>query len=287
MEGFDSAVTDVNGVALHHVRGGDGPPLVLLHGFPQDWYEWRRVMPRLAERYTVVAVDLRGAGLSDAPPDGYDAPTLAGDVAGLLDALDLAPAHVVGHDVGGIVAYALARLHPVRTVTIIEALLPGLDPPDAPPITVPLWHGEFHMVPGLPETLVEGRQEAYFRYFFDTGTVDHSVIGPAELAHYAGAYGDAAHLHAAFEIYRAMPALGAFAAAHTDPIAVPLLLAGGEHVFGPAMPSLARLLRASHGWSDVRTALVRGGRHYLPDEFPDEVAALIEGHAVPGTRGAG
>ncbi|GAA1878877.1 alpha/beta hydrolase [Pseudonocardia ailaonensis] len=269
----------MDGPRLHHVREGDGPPLVLLHGFPQDCSQWRRMTPRLAERYTVVAVDLRGVGGSDAPPDGYDMRTLAADVAGLLDALGLAPAHVVGHDIGGMVAYALARLHPVRTVTIVEVPLPGLEPPDPPEITVPLWHGEFHMVPGLPETLVAGHQEEYFRYFFDTGTVDHATIGPEELARYAAAYADPASLHAAFEMYRAIPAFAGFVASATEPVDVPLLLVGGEQVFGPYMAALAPLLRERHGWSDVRSAIVPDGRHYLPDEFPDELAELVERHA--------
>lgn len=91
VDGFTSATTAVDGTSLHHVRGGSGPPLVLLHGFPQDWSEWRRVMPRLAQRYTVVAVDLRGVGGSAAPPDGYDAATMSDDVAQLIEELTAAP----------------------------------------------------------------------------------------------------------------------------------------------------------------------------------------------------
>jgi pimeloyl-ACP methyl ester carboxylesterase len=280
-DGFTSHVVAANGTTLHAVRGGDGPPVLLVHGFPQDWFEWRHVMPRLAGRFTVVAVDLRGVGGSAAPPTGYDAPGLAEDLAALVEQLGLGPVHLVGHDIGGWVAYTLTRLRPdlVRSVVVLETLLPGIDPPDAPEITVPMWHGGFHMVPDLPEALVEGRQATYFRYFFDVGTAGDGVIGDAETAHYAQAYGDREHLRAAFEVYRAIPADARFNATRTDRVDVPLLLVGGEQVFGPTMLALAPHLRARYGWTDVEATVVAGGRHYLPDEFPDAVADLVERHA--------
>ena len=88
-EGFVSELTTVNGISLHYVRGGEGPPLVLIHGFPQDWFEYQRIMPRLAKHFTVVAVDLRGIGGSKATPGGYDAANLAEDIQQLLKALKL------------------------------------------------------------------------------------------------------------------------------------------------------------------------------------------------------
>jgi pimeloyl-ACP methyl ester carboxylesterase len=285
--GFESATTPIGDVALHHVRGGGGPALLLVHGFPQDWYEWRAVMPRLAATSTVVAVDLRGVGGSDAPAGGYDAATLADDLHGLVTALDLGPVDVVGHDIGGWVAYAYARLHPAATSSamVIETLLPGVEPFAEPHLDVALWHGEFHMVPDLPEALVADRQAVYFRYFFDIGTRGDGVIGDEELAHYAAAYGDAAHLRAAFEVYRAIPTNVARNDAWRDPIDVPLCLVGGEHVFAPAHPAVAADLRASFGWSDVTVEVVADGQHYLVEERPDDIAALIERHVGRARRG--
>src|SRR5690242_7643711 len=103
MDGADfvSETASVNGTTLHYMRGGKGPTVLLIHGFPQDWYEWRHVLPLLAGRFSVVAVDLRGVGGSAAPPEGYDAAGLATDVAALVDGLDVGPVHVVGHDIGG------------------------------------------------------------------------------------------------------------------------------------------------------------------------------------------
>jgi pimeloyl-ACP methyl ester carboxylesterase len=280
---FTSQTASVNGTTLHYMRGGEGPTVLLIHGFPQDWYEWRGVTPHLTGRFSVVAVDLRGVGGSAAPATGYDAACMATDVAELVDGLAVDPVNVVGHDIGGWVAYALARLRPeiVRTAVVMETLLPGITPADAPPVEVPLWHGEFHMVPDLPETLVHGREEAYFRYFFDIGTVD-DVVTDDDVKHYATAYGDIARLHAAFEMYRAIPESAVFNNAHRTPVDVPLLLVGGEQVFGPGMAPLARLLRAEYGWADVEATVVEGARHYLPDERPAEIAALIERHVRGG-----
>lgn len=144
--------------------------------------------------------------------------------------------------------------------------------------SVPLWHGEFHMVPDLPEQLVADRQAMYFRYFFDVGTRGDDVIGDADVEHYAAAYGDAAHLHAAFEVYRAIPHNAAFNAERTSAIGVPLLLVGGEHVFGPALDDVGNNLRTNFGWAEVDVIIVEDGQHYLLEERPDDMFRIIERH---------
>lgn len=281
---FVSETASANGTTIRYVRGGHGPALVLLHGFPQDWFEWRLVMPQLAKRFTVVAVDLRGVGGSAPTADGYAAANLAEDVHQLIDGLNLGPAHVVGHDIGGWVAYAFARLRPgaTRTVLVLETPVPGIEPWMELGIDVPLWHGEFHMIPDLPEALVAGRQAVYFRYFFDVGTKDSSVISDADVEHYANAYREPDQLRSAFEVYRAVPANMEFNAERTEPIEVPLLLAGGEHVFGPVLPRLGENLRADYGWADVQVEIINDGKHYLVEERPDDVVKLIEGHTGRG-----
>lgn len=281
-DGFVAGTAEVNGTTIHYVRGGHGPSLVLVHGFPQDWFEWRRVMPRLSRRFTVVAVDLRGVGGSAPSAVGYAAVDLAEDVRQLISRLDLGRVHVVGHDVGGWVAYAFARRFPgsARTVMILETPVPGIEPWLDLDVDVPLWHGAFHMVPGLPEALVSDRQAVYFRYFFDVGTIDNAVISDDDVQHYADAYGDPDRLRSAFEIYRAVPANMAYNAGQTGPIDVPLLLAGGEHVFGPVLPALADNLQANYGWSDIKVQIVADGKHYLAEERPGDIAELIERHAA-------
>jgi hypothetical protein len=104
--GFQSAYARIDGTSLHYVRGGSGPPVILLHGFPEDWVEYRTIMRRLAKRFTVVAVDLPGIGKSAPPKGGYGIPNVAAQIHALAQSLRLQRAYLVGHDVGGHVAYA-------------------------------------------------------------------------------------------------------------------------------------------------------------------------------------
>ena len=279
-EGFVSGKARVNGTTLHYIHGGHGPTVVLIHGFPQDWYEWREIMPVLAERFTVVAVDLRGVGGSEPTLGGYDAANLAEDIHQLVQALRLEQVYIAGHDIGGYVAYALARRYPeaTRGAMVIETPIPGIEPWSDLPVDVPLWHGAFHMVPDLPEALVADRQAVYFRYFFNVGTQNPGVFSDADVAHYAEAYAGP-RLRSAFEFYRAIPANMAFNAEDRRVIEVPLMLVGGEHVFGPVMPRLAENLKANYGWAKVEVEIIKDGKHYVVEEQSQEIAALIERHA--------
>jgi pimeloyl-ACP methyl ester carboxylesterase len=108
---FTSQYVDTGDLRLHAVTGGDGPPLLLVHGWPQTWYAWRMVMPALARDFSVVAVDQRGIGLSDKPQDGYDTGTLASDLVALMDALGHRRFALYGTDTGMPIAYALAADH--------------------------------------------------------------------------------------------------------------------------------------------------------------------------------
>jgi pimeloyl-ACP methyl ester carboxylesterase len=274
--GFVSATAKVNGTTIHYVRGGKGPPIILIHGFPEDWFEYRAIMPRLSRRFTVVAVDLRGIGGSAAAAGGYDAANMAADVRQVAEALKLERAYVVGHDLGGIVTYAYLRKYPqtLRGAMILDVPLPGIAGWDDAMSGPGIWHVGFMQVPGLAEKLVLGRQAAFLGYFYDFGK-----FTPAERAHYLRAYASPAQLHAAFEIYRAFPADVGFNAAQTTPIDVPLVVAAGEKSpFVGLVPKLVEGLRAK-GLSHVETATIPGAVHYLVADQPEAVATLIEQHA--------
>ncbi|MGH6927801.1 MAG: alpha/beta fold hydrolase [Dongiaceae bacterium] len=277
---FVSDTVQANGTTLHYVRGGTGPAVILLHGFPQDWYEFHRIMPRLAKSLTVIAVDLRGVGGSAATAGGYDAANLAQDIHQLAQQLQLERVYVVGHDIGGMVAYAYARLNPkdTRGVMTLDVPLPGIEPWEEVKANPLLWHINFHQTPDLPEKLIAGRQAFYFRHFFNLGTVNHDAIDDEDVAHYASAYAAPEQLRAGFEMYRALPANENFNASQRSPIDVPLVMAGGDKSFGPLLPAIAETLR-SHGWASVTTEIIDNSGHYLPDEKPDAVTELIERYA--------
>jgi pimeloyl-ACP methyl ester carboxylesterase len=125
---FTSRYVEAGGLRQHVVTGGDGPPLLLVHGWPQTWYAWRLVMPALARGFSVVVPDQRGCGLSGKPGDGYDTGTLAADLAALMDALGHRRFAVAGHDTGMWIGYALAADHPGRVarLAVAETPLPGV-----------------------------------------------------------------------------------------------------------------------------------------------------------------
>src|SRR6202051_1058889 len=176
--GFLSDTAQVNGTTLHYVCGGSGPAVVLLHGFPEDWYAYHRIMPLLAKQFTVVAVDLRGIGGSAATPGGYDAANMAEDVHQLAEPLHLEHVYVVGHDIGGMVAYAFVRRYPEtsRGVMMLDHTLTGLEPWDAIKANPIAWHINFQQTPGLPEQLLAGRESIYLRHFLDSGTFGNGDV---------------------------------------------------------------------------------------------------------------
>lgn len=276
--GFISATVRASGITLHYVRGGAGPAVILLHAFPEDWYEYHKVMPRLARKFTVVAVDLPGIGGSTAKPGSYAAADMADDIHQLQEQLHLDHVYLVGHDIGGMVAYAFVRRYPeaARGAMILDVPLPGLAPWKEIVAKAFSWHIHFQQVPDLPEELVAGRQAFYFRYFLDP----HN-FSDADVARYALSYSAPEHLHAAFEVYRSFAANETFNAEHQDTFDVPLVLAvGGESPFLNDLSAMADALRA-HGCTSVTTEVIDGSSHYVADEQPGIVAEFIEKYASP------
>jgi pimeloyl-ACP methyl ester carboxylesterase len=169
---FTSRYIDTGELRQHVVTGGQGPPLLLVHGWPQTWYAWRLVMPELARDFSVVAPDQRGCGLSGKPKDGYDTGTLAGDLVAVMDALGYQRFAVAGHDTGMWIGYALAADHPGRIdrLAVAEAAMPGVSP--SPPLfgstqaNDRLWHFAFNRLTNVNEQLVTGREGVYFGFQF-------------------------------------------------------------------------------------------------------------------------
>jgi len=159
--GFHEQTVEANGQRIHLVVGGKGPPILLIHGWPETAYEWRKMLPELAKDHTLYAVDLRGAGQSSVPESGYDKQTLAEDVYAAMLKLGVAKAEVVGHDWGASVAYAYAARHPEA----VGHLLVCEGAPFGPwmPKTDLFWYFGFMRIPGFAERVIVGNEREYLR----------------------------------------------------------------------------------------------------------------------------
>ncbi len=203
------------GVRIHYVAAGNGPrTIVLLHGYPETWWEFRHVIgPLVSAGLRVIAPDYRGAGGSSKPNTGYDKRTMAKDIYRLLtEHLKIAlPIYLVGHDIGMMVAYAFASEYPkaVKKVVLMEAPLPGTLVYDSilmkPKLSdETMWHFHFHNAQNnLAESLTLGRERLYLQHFYDRLAFDSDAIGPDDLDIYVTAFSAAGAMRAGFEVYRA------------------------------------------------------------------------------------
>lgn len=273
--GFTSGTVQTNGSSLHYVRGGRGPAVILVHGFPEDWVEYRAIMPTLARQFTVVAIDLPGIGRSAPSKDGYDAPSLASEIHAVAETLKLERPYLVGHDLGGIVSYAYVRRFPadLRGAMILDVPVPGVAGWDQS--TQGFWHIGFIQTPGqLAEKLVDGRQAVFLGWCYDQGQ-----FSPAERAYYVTAYG-APQIHAAFEIYRAFPKDGDWNAAQTAPNSTPFVVAvGGKSFFAGYQQTFVDGYRAK-GMTHVETAVIPDASHYVVADNPAGVAEVVTRYAA-------
>jgi len=198
--------THVNNLKMHYVEAGSGPPVFLLHGFPETWYAWRKQIPALAERYRVVAPDLRGYGETEKPPSGYDKRTMAKDIYELMRQLGYETVAMVGHDRGARLATRFAKDYPaavnrlvvmdnIPTRTIFERMNAE--------VARGHWFFIFNNVPDLPEALIAGREEIWLRFIFSSWCYNPELFTPEEIAVYVHAYSKPGSLRGAFNDYRA------------------------------------------------------------------------------------
>ncbi|MGW7534053.1 alpha/beta fold hydrolase [Amycolatopsis sp. NPDC054798] len=286
LAGFTHRWVDAEGVRLHAVEGGrtDGPALVLLAGFPQTWWAWRKAMPGLAERFRVIAIDLPGQGHSDRPHDSYDTHTVASRVQAAVSALDVPKYWLAAHDIGAWVAFSLALKHEERLhgVALLDAGIPGITLPDSIP-TDPdrawkTWHFAFHLVPDLPETLLAGREREYVDWFLNVKALSPDTFDSVEVDHYAAAIAAEGGLRASLAYYRdaAESARKNRAALDRQRLTVPVLGISSSH---GSIPDMAVSLSP---WADNTTGVViPDSGHFIPDEQPgavvDALTAFISG----------
>ncbi len=260
--------TFVNDVRLHYVTAGQGDPVVLLHGWPETWYQWRKIIPALAERYTVIAPDLRGLGDSSKPKTGYDKRTLADDVYKLVSKLGHERIFLVGHDWGGPTAYAYACAHPddVRRLVILDVPIPGAGLEKIPQMSPKggLWHISFHSVPDLPEVLVAGREREYLSWFYRTA-YNPTAITEEDIDEYVRCYAAPGGMRAGFEYYRAFWDDVAHNTENAKTkLTMPVLALGGKYSFGKqTLRSLQTLAE------NVRGGEIDQCGHWVAEEQPE------------------
>lgn len=267
---------------IHYRRLGAGPGMVLLHGYPQTGHMWRKVMPALAERFTVVAPDLRGYGDSDRPAAGYDKRTMAADVAALIEALGLAPVVLVGHDRGARVAHRFALDHPtLLTRLVLLDIAPTYDvfaSTDQHSARV-RWHWFFHQVPDLPEALTAGREEIYLRYLYRAWSLDPAAIEEEAIAEYVRCFRQPGAMRAAFDDYRAGATtdLEHDAADRHRKVQAPTLVLWGVAGRPAQATDMLAVWRAR--CERVEGHAVSDSGHFIPEEQPQAVIDAVVGFA--------
>jgi pimeloyl-ACP methyl ester carboxylesterase len=263
-----SRFANVNGTRLHYLVAGNGDPVVLLHGYAETSHMWLPLMPKLAASHTVIAPDLRGAGQSATPADGYTKAAMAQDIHALTQKLGYERVRIVGHDIGLMVAYAFAALYPseVDRIVLMDAFLPGVGKWRDVWLMRDLWH--FHFYGKTPLALVHGRERIYFEHFWNDFAANpaHS-IPERDRRFYAKAYGRPGGMRAGFEYFRAFEKdAEEFARFAQKPLPMPMLVLTGEKASGDFLIEQGRLVA-----TNVEGMVIRGSGHWLMEEAPQQV----------------
>jgi pimeloyl-ACP methyl ester carboxylesterase len=279
LTGVTHRFVELPGLRLHYAEAGSGDPILLLHGFPQHWWEWRGVLPVLSPGYRVLCPDLRGAGWTDAPPTGYDRATLLGDVVALLDALGLDRVHLVAHDWGALVAFALCLEHPTRVRSLVSLATPHpfVRPhPGLVRVLPHLWFQEVVATPMLGPRLLGRGGQRLARHLLTAFTAEgygwreddlEAFLAPLRDPRRAGA---ASRLYRRFILPEAMRIMsGRYRSRHLE---TPTRI-----VYGASDPGFRP--EFLDGWQghagDFAVQEVPGAAHFLADERPDAVARIV------------
>jgi haloacetate dehalogenase len=273
MNGMQQQTIRANGVRINAWVGGNGAPVVLLHGYPQTGQMWRKVVPGLLDKFTVVCPDLRGYGDSDKPRDGYDKRSMAKDISEVMSALEFKSYSVVGHDRGARVAHRLAMDYrdQVRNLTVLDIVPTHTVFRDTgKELAAAYWHWFFFQVPDLPEIMMANSAEPFLRHMFRALCFRQDAIEEPMFQEYLRAFRLPGTIRAGLEDYRAAATVD-IADDERDlgkKLACPVLVIWGEY---GKMHTLFDVLAT---WKE-KAASVRGHPvkcgHFIPEEAPDEL----------------
>lgn len=268
---FRTQNIDANGVTLHVRTGGEGPVVVLIHGFGDTGDMWAPLAADLVRDHRVIVPDLRGMGHSSHPQEGYDKRTQAADIRTILTSLGIDQATIVGHDIGTMVAYAYAARYPDKTqkLVVMDAPVPGIPPWESIVRNPLLWHFDF----GGPdvERLVEGRERIYLDRFWNEFAGDPAKIDAEAREHYARLYARPGAMHSAFAQFRSIRQdVEDNKISMTTKLSMPVLAIGGEKSFGATEAVVMR-----NAASDVTEVVIPDAGHWLMEEQPEATIAAV------------
>ena len=267
LRGIESRTAQIDGTKLHYLTAGQGPTVILLHGYAETSRMWRPLIPRLAEKFTVIAPDLPGIGDSDIPARGLDMKSAAVTIHALAKSLGIEHARVVGHDIGLMVAYAYAAQFPaeVDKLALMDAFLPGVPGWEAIYDNPQIWHFRFNGF--TPEALVKGRERTYFEHFWNDFAADktHS-IPEAERVAYTTAYSRPGRMRAGWAYFVVFPQTAKdFEELARTKLTFPVISIGGEKANGAALAEQTKLIG-----TDVTRVIIKNSGHWLMEERPEE-----------------
>lgn len=271
---IESRFAEVDGIKIHYLTAGHGPAVTLLHGYTQTSRMWRPLIPKLTDKFTVIAPDLPGIGESEIPKDGLDMKTAAIRIHALAKSLGFAKSRVVGHDIGLMVAYAYAAQFPaeVEKLVVMDAFLPGVPGWELAYDNPNMWHFCFHGP--TPEALVQGREKIYFAYFWNDLAADKTRSLPvADRDSYVSAYSAPGRMRAGWAYFASWPDTAKhFAQLPQTQLTMPLLSIAGERASaGILTPQMKRVA------TDVKVIELKDTGHWLMEERPKETMdALLE-----------
>ncbi len=260
-----------------HLQGRPGQAVVLLHGWPQTSRAWHRVAPLLAKDFDVVVPDLPGFGDTSKPERGFDKRTVARRLREFVLALGLSRVALVGHDLGGHVAYAAQWPDEVSHLIFVESSLPAFGQEEAMDVSRGgSWHFGFNMAGDISEALVQGRKRPFVEHFVrceTVGLVDNNSISTDDIEHYARALARRGVLRCSLSYYRTLPTDRADNRAWGETkLTMPVLAIGADGGYGPASAQTMRRVA-----TNVRDMLIERSGHYIPEQQPGEMARTILG----------
>jgi pimeloyl-ACP methyl ester carboxylesterase len=271
---IDSRMATVDGVKLHYLTAGSGPAVLLIHGYTQTSRMWRPLIPKLTDRFTVIAPDLPGIGDSEIPKDGLDMKNAAIRIHGLMKSLHIDKARVVGHDIGLMVAYAYAAQFPDETekLIVMDAFLPGVEGWEAVYNNPHIWHFRFNGP--TPEALVKGRERTYFEFFWNDFAADKTMSLPeVDRAAYATAYARPGRMRAGWQYFVSFQqAATDFAELSKTKLTMPVLAIGGEKASGQVLGEQMKIVA-----TDATMLVLPNCGHWVMEEKPEETMnALVK-----------